>query len=65
MVKAHLEENGMDKTYTWWVFHGDDFEEMSEDEDNDGDGGVEQRCDGLQEMSANICPGRFVMDINV
>ncbi|XXG72512.1 hypothetical protein AAC387_Pa07g1585 [Persea americana] len=46
MVKAHLEENGMDKTYTRWVFHGKDFEEMSE-EDGDGDVGVEQRCDGL------------------
>ena len=44
MVKAHLEENGMDKTYTRWVFHGEDFEEMSEDEDDDGDVGVEQHC---------------------
>ena len=65
MVKAHLEENGIDKTYTRWVFHGEDFEEMSEDEDDDGDVGVEQRCDGLQEMLADVCAGRYEMDINV
>ncbi|KAJ8644557.1 hypothetical protein MRB53_006305 [Persea americana] len=65
MVKAHLEENGIDKTYTGWVFHGEDFEEMSEDEDDDGDAGVEQRCDGLQEMLADVCAGRYEMDINV
>ncbi|KAJ8636403.1 hypothetical protein MRB53_010670 [Persea americana] len=61
MVKAHLEQNGMEKTYTRWVFHGEDFEEMSEDEDDDGDVGVERRCDGLQEMLADVCAGsRFL-----
>ncbi|KAJ8615288.1 hypothetical protein MRB53_034660 [Persea americana] len=65
MVKEHLEENGMDKTYTRWVFHGEAFEEMSEDEDVDGGVGVEQRCDGLQEILADVCVGRYEMDINV
>ncbi|XXG58741.1 hypothetical protein AAC387_Pa04g0977 [Persea americana] len=65
MVKAHLEENGMDKTYTRWLFHGEDFEEMSEDEDDDGEVGVEQRCDGLQEMLADLCVGTYEMEINV
>ncbi|XXG42245.1 hypothetical protein AAC387_Pa01g2566 [Persea americana] len=38
---------------------------MSEDEDNDGDGGVEQCYDVLQEMLAVVCAGRYGLDINV
>ncbi|KAJ8617713.1 hypothetical protein MRB53_013899 [Persea americana] len=38
---------------------------MGEDEYDDGHCGVEQRCDGLQEMLADVCAGRYEMDINV
>ncbi|KAJ8629731.1 hypothetical protein MRB53_023054 [Persea americana] len=58
MVKAHLEENGMDKTYTRWVFHGEDFEEMSEEEDDDGDVGVEQRTSISSVASTSTRRGR-------
>ncbi|KAA8525450.1 hypothetical protein F0562_007283 [Nyssa sinensis] len=63
-VKTHLELNGMDKTYTRWIFHGEDYDVLSDDDD-DGGGPSEQHFDGLREMLANKQARRFDIDSKV
>ena len=35
-VKDHLLDNGMDKHYTQWVHHGEEYEELYDDDDDVG-----------------------------
>ncbi|KAF6156223.1 hypothetical protein GIB67_030226, partial [Kingdonia uniflora] len=42
----------MDKNYTHWVFHGEDYEEQSDDDDDDDGEGVP--FDGLHDMLEDL-----------
>ncbi|OUZ99588.1 hypothetical protein BVC80_7913g3 [Macleaya cordata] len=62
VVEEHLWKDGMDKTYTRWVHHGEDFEVLFDYDDDDvdddvvenGSGNEGQQFDGLQKMLEDL-----------
>ena len=55
VVRKHLLLKGIDKKYTRWVHHGEDYEVLSEDEDDDEPGSIDPGC--LEEMLADLQRG--------
>lgn len=55
-MKHHLLDNGMDMANTQWVFHGEDYEVMSEDDDDeDNDNSGELSSSGYDEPRMMDC----------